>query len=104
VSGDKNSAGDPSTLVAKSVDINNISDRVIFVPINYRLGIFGWLSGPNFRSQGGTSNLGLYDQRAGLDWVRQNIHHFGGDPERITVMGESAGAGSIMHHLTAFGE
>lgn len=66
MSGDKNSAGDPSTLVAKSVDSNDLSDGVIFVPINYRLGMFGWLSGPNFRSQGGTSNLGLYDQRARL--------------------------------------
>jgi carboxylesterase type B len=103
VSGDKNSAGNPSTLVAQSVRSNDSSDGVIFVSVNYRLGMFGWLSGPNFRSQGGIPNLGLHDQRAGLDWVRQNIHHFGGDPKMITVMGESAGAASIMHHLTAFG-
>lgn len=103
VAGDKNSAGNPSTLVAQSVDKNDPSDGVIFVAINYRLGMFGWLSGPEFQSQGGTSNLGLLDQRVGLDWVRQNIRQFGGDPKRITVMGESAGAASIMHHLTALG-
>lgn len=65
--------------------------------------MFGWLSGPSFQSQGGAPNLGLLDQRAGLDWVRKNIHLFGGDPNRITVMGQSAGAASIMHHLTAWG-
>lgn len=103
VFGDKNSAGNPSTLVSQSVDANSSSSGVIFVSINYRLGLFGWLSGPRFQSEGGTSNLGLYDQRAAMKWVHDNIHHFGGDPNRITVMGESAGGASIMHHLTSYG-
>jgi cholinesterase len=60
------------------------------------------LSGPTFQETG-TANVGLYDQRTALDWVQKYIHLFGGDSSRVTVMGESAGAGSIMHHITAYG-
>jgi carboxylesterase type B len=49
------------------------------------------------------SNAGLYDQRLALEWVRLNIQKFGGYNTKITIMGESAGAGSIMAHLSAFG-
>ena len=78
------------------------AEGVIFVSLNYRLGAFGWLSGPTLQSNG-EANAGLYDQRLGLEWVRDNIHLFGGDPNRVTVIGESAGGGSIMHQITAFG-
>ncbi|KAL6721056.1 hypothetical protein ACLMJK_000156 [Lecanora helva] len=78
------------------------SDGVIFVSLNYRLGAFGFLSGPTLQSNG-VANAGLYDQRLALEWVRDHIHLFGGDPNRVTVIGESAGGGSIMHQITAFG-
>lgn len=104
INGGGYTAGDKSAYSAagliKASQTNN-SDGVIFVSLNYRLGLFGWLSGPTFQSDG-TANAGLYDQRLGLQWVQDNIHLFGGDPNRVTVMGESAGGGSIMHQITAF--
>ncbi|KAL1640438.1 hypothetical protein SLS58_006936 [Diplodia intermedia] len=98
--GSKISYGNPAGLIARSQTAS--SDGVVWVALNYRLGAFGWLSGPTFQ-QDGTANLGLHDQRFALEWVQKNIHLFGGDKDRVTVMGESAGAGSIMHQITAFG-
>lgn len=72
----------------------------MFVTINYRLGAFGWLSGPEFQASGGIANAGLHDQRLALEWVQENIHLFGGDPNRVTIMGSSAGASSVLHHIT----
>ena len=63
---------------------------VIVVTLNYRLGILGFLDVP-----GGDTNVGLRDVMAALRWVRSNIAAFGGDPERVTVFGESAGAGIL---------
>ncbi|KAL3426049.1 carboxylesterase family protein [Phlyctema vagabunda] len=98
--GSKGGSGNPAGLIAASqVDK---SEGVVFVAMNYRVGMFGWLSGPTFQANG-TANVGLYDQRLALEWVQKNIHLFGGDPNRVTVIGESAGGGSIMHHITAYG-
>jgi para-nitrobenzyl esterase len=66
------------------------SDGVVLVTINYRLGADGFLL-----LDRGTANLGLLDQTAALQWVRDNISTFGGDPGNVTVMGESAGAMAI---------
>lgn len=66
------------------------------------MGAFGWLAGADVKAHG-VVNVGLYDQRFALQWVKQHIHRFGGDPKKVTVMGESAGAGAIMHQITAYG-
>lgn len=59
------------------------------------------MAGPSYISQGGTPNLGLLDQEAAFKWVQSYIHLFGGDAKKVTLMGESAGAGSILYHLAA---
>ncbi|QYJ19609.1 carboxylesterase family protein [Achromobacter sp. ES-001] len=63
---------------------------LVVVAVNYRLAALGWLYVP-----GQTANVGLLDQEAAIDWVFDNITGLGGDPERVTVMGQSAGASSI---------
>lgn len=77
---------------------------VVFVSINYRLGLFGWLAHPELSAQsphGASGNYGLLDQIAALTWVKKNITAFGGDAGNVTVMGESAGALSITYLLTS---
>lgn len=74
------------------------SGEVIVVTINYRLGVLGFLSHPELAAEsehGASGNYGILDQIAALDWIRQNIASFGGDPERVTVAGESAGGESV---------
>jgi para-nitrobenzyl esterase len=69
----------------------------IFVNFNYRVGAFGFLAHPELsREQGGHSgNYGLMDQIAALRWIRENIAAFGGDPDKVTIIGQSAGALSV---------
>ncbi|KJR86857.1 uncharacterized protein SPSK_01554 [Sporothrix schenckii 1099-18] len=73
-------------------------NEVIFVAGNYRLGAFGWLAGRYMQSSG-QPNAGLYDQALLLNWTNQYISRVGGNPNRVSAWGESAGAGSILHHL-----
>jgi len=73
--------------------------NVVFVTINYRLGVLGWAAHPDLRDAdtGAFANWAVQDQVAALHWVSDNIAAFGGDPDRITVMGQSGGAiNSIM--------
>ncbi|MGC1614556.1 MAG: carboxylesterase/lipase family protein [Candidatus Acidiferrum sp.] len=71
---------------------------VVVVSMNYRLGIFGFFSHPELTKESthhASGNYGLLDQVAALEWVRKNIAAFGGDPENITIFGESAGSFSV---------
>ena len=72
---------------------------VILVTINYRVDVLAWFAHPELskRSEYGMSgNLGLWDQQYALKWVRRNIAAFGGDPDNVTIFGQSAGAGSVI--------
>ncbi|PYH87511.1 alpha/beta-hydrolase [Aspergillus ellipticus CBS 707.79] len=71
---------------------------VLGVSINYRVAMFGFLDSEEVMASGNT-NLGLRDQRVAMHWVKNNIEAFGGDPEKITIWGESAGAYSVGAHL-----
>ena len=78
------------------------SRGVVVVTINYRLGALGLLAHPELVSpDGGWGNWSLRDQIAALEWVKENIAAFGGDPGNVTLFGESAGAMSISNLLTA---
>lgn len=72
---------------------------MIAVTLNYRLGPLGFACLPELMEEAGhTGNYGLYDQHTAIRWVKDNIAAFGGNPERITIMGQSAGAGSVQQH------
>ncbi|XP_037028874.1 esterase B1-like [Bradysia coprophila] len=71
---------------------------IVFVSMNYRLGALGFLSIDD-PSVGVPGNAGLKDQALALKWVRQNIHHFGGNNKNVTVFGESAGGTSVHWHM-----
>ncbi|KAH8797780.1 Alpha/Beta hydrolase protein [Flagelloscypha sp. PMI_526] len=81
---------------------NVTQSEFVVVSINYRLGAFGFLAGSVVREEG-ILNTGLLDQRFALEWVKLHIEKFGGDPLKVTIMGESAGGGSVMHHIAAYG-
>lgn len=87
---------DPSTL---------ISNGVVVVTVNYRLGLFGFLAHPALASQPGgpSGNYGLMDQQASLRWVQRNIRRFGGDARNVTLFGESAGGLSVLAQLASPG-
>ena len=76
---------------------------VILVTINYRLGVFGFLCHPLLAEEGNgeCGNYGTWDQAAALQWVKNNIANFGGDPSNIMVFGQSAGAGSVKNMVAS---
>lgn len=79
-----------------------VENGVVLVTINYRLGVFGYLAHPALSAEDGSSgNYGLMDQIAALQWVRTNIAKFGGDPDNVTIFGESAGAQSVSEIMSA---
>lgn len=82
--------------------VNQSMDGMIYVSIQYRLASFGFLSSSEIR-ENGAANAGLLDQRAALGWVQRNIRAFGGDPAKITIIGGSAGGGSVMDQMVLYG-
>ncbi|RSH80649.1 hypothetical protein EHS25_007127 [Saitozyma podzolica] len=78
------------------------SQGIVVVTINYRLGVFGFLAHPELSAEsahGASGNYGLLDQLCALQWVRDNIAKFGGDPLNVTLGGQSAGSASVGIHL-----
>ena len=73
---------------------------IVVVTVNYRINIFGFMAHPQITKEqpDAPTNFGSLDQQAGLKWVKRNIAAFGGDPDNITIMGQSAGAMSVQQH------
>ncbi|CAL1699648.1 unnamed protein product [Somion occarium] len=94
---DSGSSSDPkidgSFLAAKGI---------VFVSYNYRLSLFGYPHAAEIAEAGETQNFGLLDTRAAVEWVRDNVRRFGGDPAKMTLGGESVGAEMTNQYLTAF--
>eukprot|EP00755_Sulcionema_specki_P014903 Sspe_Gene.57943::Locus_31787_Transcript_1_1_Confidence_1.000_Length_864::g.57943::m.57943/K03929/pnbA; para-nitrobenzyl esterase len=76
------------------------SRDILLVTPNARIGPFGFVALDGLRDGGSTGNYGMLDQREALRWVQQAIHAFGGDPDRVTIFGESSGGTSVAYHLT----
>ncbi|THV01034.1 alpha/beta-hydrolase [Dendrothele bispora CBS 962.96] len=93
-SASSNPATDPTRIIQRSVSIDK---PLIFVSINYRLNTFGFLSSSLVEAE--DLNAGLLDQRQAFTFVQENIAAFGGDPEKVTIWGQSAGAGSVESHF-----
>ena len=77
------------------------NNQIIWIVANYRLGAFGWLAGETMERHG-APNAALYDQRLVFEFVQKYIGQVKGDKNAVSAWGNSAGAGSIIHHLTAF--
>ena len=97
IHGGSNIRGEGSTFRAETFVL---SQKVIVVTVNYRLGAFGWFRHPSLRSianndEDRSGNYGTLDIITALEWVKKNIAAFGGDPERITLFGESAGGWNV---------
>ncbi|HWA60722.1 MAG TPA: carboxylesterase family protein [Caulobacteraceae bacterium] len=79
-------------------------EGVVVVTVNYRLGVLGWLAHPELSAEspdGVSGNYGLMDQVAALRWVRDNIAAFGGDPENVTIAGQSSGALNVVYLMAS---
>lgn len=86
--------------VDQSAPVIAAENNIVAVNLNYRLNVLGFLGVEDeFLGEKSVGNFGYMDQYAGLAWVKNYIHLFGGDADRITIAGESAGATSSMHHV-----
>ncbi|KAA8914218.1 hypothetical protein TRICI_002975 [Trichomonascus ciferrii] len=82
--------------------IKAADDKMVVVTFNYRVGMFGFLSGPVVQERASLNN-GLKDQRKALEWVQRHIKKFGGNPGHVVIGGASAGGASVTLHLSAYG-
>jgi carboxylesterase type B len=89
----------PDGMIKQSVENG---EPIIHVAMNYRLGFFGFANSGSLKEEG-SMNAGLRDQRAAIEWVRENIAYFGGDPNRITIAGQSSGGLAIGMQIMAYG-
>ncbi|EFR00492.1 carboxylesterase [Nannizzia gypsea CBS 118893] len=80
--------------------VQHAAGNAIVITFNYRLSVFGWLAGTTMENEG-LPNAGLHDQRAVFEWVRDYVHLLGGNRDKVSAWGESAGGGSILSHITA---
>ncbi|KAJ7188969.1 alpha/beta-hydrolase [Mycena filopes] len=85
---------DPTRILQRSVAVNK---PIIFVSTNYRVNTFGFLASASVAPQ--DLNAGLLDQRQALTFLQENVKSFGGDPSKVTIWGQSAGAGSVESHF-----
>ncbi|PWB68234.1 MAG: carboxylesterase family protein [Holophagae bacterium] len=102
IHGGANVAGSASGPIHNGANL--ASKGVVVVTINYRLNVFGLFAHPALTAEsehGSSGNYTLLDQIAALEWVQRNIASFGGDPDRVTVFGESAGGADINYLLTS---
>ncbi|KAG7088901.1 hypothetical protein E1B28_012846 [Marasmius oreades] len=90
---------DGAVIVERSI---TLGQPVIYVSMNYRVTAFGFLAGKEVK-EAGVGNLGLQDQREALRWIQKYIGAFGGDPTKVTIWGESAGAMSVSLQMLADG-
>lgn len=93
------SAYEPGPLISNAVQQGY---PVMYVAINYRVGVFGFAASEALNATG-SLNVGLLDQRLGLNWVQEHIAAFGGDPDNVTIFGESDGATGVGLQITAYG-
>ncbi|MGH0035641.1 MAG: carboxylesterase/lipase family protein [Myxococcota bacterium] len=101
IHGGGNTIGEAATFEGSRIAL---AGRAVVVATNYRLGVFGWfrheaLDGPDASADDRSGNYGTLDLVRSLEWVKQNIAAFGGDPERVTVFGESAGGSNVFSLL-----
>ncbi|GAA5941730.1 hypothetical protein JCM3775_000087 [Rhodotorula graminis] len=89
----------PSNMVTRSKTLNV---PIIVITLDYRLGVSGFAASPALRGAGLLNN-GLADQRQALRWIHDNVPYFGGDPDKLLLFGQSAGAISVSYQMLAFG-
>jgi len=94
--------GDATQFPAEVI-MQHSNNSFIFVSTQYRLGAFGFLGSKKYINEGGTANVGLLDQRLALEWIQNHISSFGGDPSKVTLIGGSAGGGSITDQMILYG-